>query len=125
MNTDWTVFTQDEKEGIEKLLDMRMPEHITASIINMTGAKEIEIAKILAQTNPLTDLNENVLRESIITEYYKIHTKGPQTPEEELELQKQLDSEITKFHKEQQDKANALQESLKPIIKEDLPQAKK
>ncbi len=111
-NINWSVFTEEEHNTIQTLLDMRMPEHIAASIENMDGFKELEIQKIVSQLRPLNDVNEESLRNKIIEDYYKEHSNGPQTPEEEMILQKQLDDEIAKFHQEQIEKANLQIENL-------------
>ena len=114
-NIDWAVFSPQEKEHIEKLLELRMPEHLAASIINMDRKKEVELQKIIAQVRPVNSSAEQQLREKVITEFYKVHPRGPQTPDEEKILQEQLDLELMKFHEDQQAKANQQAELLKTI----------
>lgn len=112
LNINWEVFTAEEKQGIEKLLEMRMPEHMAAVIINMDRSKEVELQKIMSQVRPLNDLAENSIRENIIGEYYKKNPRGPQSPAEEKVLQDELDAELAKFHTEQQKKAKEQEQIL-------------
>lgn len=121
-NINWGAFTEDERKGIEKLLEMRMPEHLTSIIINMDRLKEIELQKITARSKPLNDINENQIRERIIENYYKVNPKGPQSPAEEKILQDELDNELAKFHAEQQRKADEQVEILQDV-KKDLEKA--
>jgi len=110
---NWSVFSKDEKTSIEKLLEMRMPEHLTSVILNMDKDKELEIQKIISGVRPINSLEENILRENIITEYYKKNPRGPQTPAEEKVLQDELDFEMTKFQEEKKKQAFNQTEALK------------
>lgn len=115
LDIKWEVFTAEEKAGIEKLLEARMPEHMASLIINMDRMKETELQKIISQARPLNSLNENSVREKVIDEYYKKNPRGPQSPEEEKVLQDELDTELGKYHEEQrkraQDQADMLEQS--------------
>lgn len=122
-NVNWDVFTEDERKGIKKLIDMRLPQHFTSIILNMDKAKELELQKIVAQHRPLNDTNENQIRDKVIENYYKTNPHGPQSPAEEKVLQDELDEELRKFHEKQQNKASEQVELLenKEKVVEEAP----
>jgi hypothetical protein len=110
LNIDWAVFTLEEKQRIVALRSIGDYKHLTNVVDTMTPQKEIQIQKMIDYLKPL---NEG-FKSDVKKEYDKKFPKGPQTPQEEAEMQEALNKEwsdfINKKQKQQVERLKSLGE---------------
>ena len=115
---NWDIFTQEEKIDIRKLVSSGHSTEITCIISTMTKEKEIEIQKIMDHVRPKEEGFISKVRD-------KYKSKTPETPEEEIEMQKELDDEFREHTKKQQRKEKKRIEKEEKITeKEEAPKSK-
>ncbi len=102
---NWSVFTVEEKEALEKLVAMGEVDNIANGVLEMTIEKEKELQKLSLQMRPISQEFESKVMEQWTKERLEKGLEpSPQSPEEEKELQAQLDAEMATFQKEHAEK---------------------
>lgn len=114
-NISWSVFTREEHDALNKMLEMGEFKSFAQAVVEMTPEKEFEIQKL---TDSFANQNENFESEAH-AQWRKEQQKktngasaDPQTPEEEAELQKILDDEMKAKQEELQMKNLEREEAL-------------
>jgi len=113
VNVNWDIFSAEEQEKMKALIVIGEPERLALVVDEMTKEKENEVQKIRDQITPLVQDE----RSKIITEFWKKHPDGPQSPAEEKELQGLIDAEAAE---EKRKKMAKIQPVVEPVV-EELP----
>lgn len=92
-NINWYLFTNEEKKYIKQMYQRGDISALTAVIEEMTPEKEIELQKIHDILKPITDDYTSKVRDK----YFKDNPDGPQTPEQEAELQSEMNNEFAEY----------------------------
>lgn len=118
MNIFWEVFTREEHDAISKLVELGERDNIAQGVIEMTPEKEIELQKIADQMRPIPQEFESEAQKQFQQERLKEgKSPFPESPEEEKELQKKLDDEMSKFQAEHKAKSDVRLEVLEATKK--------
>ncbi len=112
-NIEWSVFTQEEHERLNKMIELRAFNEFTNSIEEMTPDKERELQKLLNYFRPVVmDEQSEVMKKYIRERKEKGMIESPQSPEEEAELQAMLDEEMRLKQEEVKRKTDEQQDNL-------------
>lgn len=95
-NINWGVFTQEERQEIQKLIDAGKVTDIACVItnINIDLEKEVEMQNIIDNYTPD---DEDFVSEIDDAEFHEKIANIDKTPEKEAEFQKKLDDERASF----------------------------
>jgi len=119
-NVNLEVFTREEQEVLNKLIEMGERDNLAQGVLEMTPAKEIELQKIADQMRPVAqEFESEELKKYKEERMAKGEEPYPQTPAEEAALQKILDDEMKAEQEKQKkisdERAGKLAEVVKPI----------
>lgn len=93
------IFTQEELDRLEPLILEGRHEYLMTILDEITPEKEIEIQRVVNYLKPLSEgFESNVRKEMDAT-----LPNGPQTPEEEAEWDRKLQTEFKEYAKKQEE----------------------
>ena len=83
---NWEIFTPQEQDKLKQAIKDNRTEALAPCVDEMNQEKEAELQKIV---NSMTNVSEG-FESSVRDKFWKKNGNGPQTPEEEAKLQKEI-----------------------------------
>ncbi len=121
-DVNFEVFTDEEHEALNKLIQMGERDSIAMGVLNMTPEKELELQKIADHMRPIPQEFESEAHKQWTINRLKAGLDpSPQSPEEEVEFQKILDVELEEKQKEYASKNLVRTQAITEVAHKKMP----
>ena len=96
-NINWEIFTPLEQTKLKKAIEEGHFDFLASLVDEMSQEKELELQKVVNSNNNVGTGFQSKAKDN----FWKNHANGPETPEEEAQLQKEIDDEYAEYKAEQ------------------------